>query len=221
MFLQLVHCHRFKEKEPHMATPINRIYVQHRPHIDSLTAKILLRREGEKKYPGVRNAEDLYWGTGTLPPEKGKTWRDYLKGGQILIGVGGGPFDEHASAEFGDRKLEGESATSLVAKDLGIEKHPLYRKLIIEVTKADLNVTGIMDIGSRLKSMYRMFPDDPERCIAWAEHAILSIINDQHDLKAHGVRWEVYNREGQNSGLLGFIPITRRWRMSAEDKVRT
>jgi hypothetical protein len=210
MFLQLVHCQISQESETPMAPTINGIFVQFRPHIDSLTARILLRREGEKKYPGVRNAENLYWGTGTLPPDKGKTWRDYFREGKILLGVGGSNLDEHASPEFGDRKLEGQSATSLVAKDLGIEKHPLYRRLIAEVTKADLNITGILDIGSRLKSLYRMYPDDPERCIAWAEDAILSIIADQQaimdaqrELKANGHGREVSNRQGDTFWVVG------------------
>jgi hypothetical protein len=131
--------------------------VQSSPRVDSLGGLYLELRtpEAEAKYPGIRDAEILTWTTGTVSPD-GKTWRDYLAEGTLLIGVGGGPLDEHPSPEFGDRKAKGMSTMKLVAKDLGLDKSQLYRRLIQQVTKGDLEkAESQLDISVVVKAKHR------------------------------------------------------------------
>src|SRR4051812_17646843 len=111
----------FLGRRPAMAQQprIRRIMIQSCPRLDSIAALYLLTRteEGERKYPGAGSAQVEYWGTGTVSPD-GYDWKEYFDQGTILVGVGGGPFDEHPSPDFGDRKAENLSATLLVARDL-------------------------------------------------------------------------------------------------------
>lgn len=142
------------------AVKITKVMIQFCPHLDSLVALWLLTKteEGRRMYPGIENAEVDYWGTGTLSPD-GRTWQQYLEGGTVLIGVGGSPFDEHPSKDFGDRKREGLSATMLMAQHLGIDSDSLYRKLVEETTVDDLEPSEIQNsFASIIKSVWRM-PD--------------------------------------------------------------
>ncbi len=162
--------------------PITRIMVQSCPRADSITALYLLTQtfEGRKKYSGIENAAVGFWGTGTMSPDN-MTWRQYLEGGTILIGVGGGPFDEHPSAEFGDRKEEKLSATLLVARDLGLDKSMLYRRLVQRTTENDLNaVTAEDTLSNIIKLMYRGGDDiDPMDVIGWAFTALDAMVDHQ------------------------------------------
>lgn len=163
---------------------VETIGIQSRPHMDTLTATFLLRQEGYRRYCNTDRADIQNIGTGTRMGLK--TWREFEKEGVLLVGIGGGPLDEHASPDFGDRKLQGESATSLVAKDLGIDRHPLYQPVIEEVTAIDLGRAkpGCMLLGlaQLIKHMYRMLPDEPDRVAEFGTDGIRTRIFVQDQL---------------------------------------
>ncbi|MFA6094874.1 MAG: hypothetical protein WC757_03240 [Candidatus Paceibacterota bacterium] len=161
-----------------MARKIHTILLQSCPRQDSLCALFLLRREGEKKYPGISTAKIAFWTTGTISPD-GRTWKDYLNEGIFPIGVCGSPWDEHTSLEFGDRKAEGKSTTSLVAEELGISDHPHYRELVKAVTAADLNKVSGLDMSSIIKNAYRDPEADWEKIYRWLETGLKWFINNQ------------------------------------------
>lgn len=166
------------------------------PHLDAITAATLIQWEGEKLFPGTKDFRiSPTWNTGTISPQ-GKSWKDYEKEGIILIGVGGSPFDEHASPEFGDRKILGESTTSLVAKALGIDQDLLYKRIIAEVTESDLKTigdTGMFHMASVIQQMYRDGAD-PMFVIDWAQAGLRALAARQERyLAACG---SIQNREG-------------------------
>lgn len=134
---------------------VRRIITQKNAHLDSICAALLLQRESEKAHPGVNTAKICpIWSSGTFSPD-GRSWQEYLETGDILVGVGGGPYDEHRNDEFGDRKARGESALSLVAKALGLAHDCRYRRLVEEVTKADLGPVEHLHPANVMKAMYR------------------------------------------------------------------
>lgn len=131
-----------------------------RPHIDEIAALFLLYIFGEEKYPGVkaaiedrrfdfRRAEDF-----AMTPE------EYEENGYLLLGVGGGKFDEHP-VNGGGRK-ENECSATLVAKDLGVDQLPELERIIRFVSNSDLKASANpFDISSVVKALHLQFPDDP------------------------------------------------------------
>lgn len=179
MFPELVLWHQKKEANMASNNRIRSIMVQVQPHLDTLCAVWLLQntKAGQQKYPGIENAKIEYWGHGTVSPD-GKTWRDFMKEGRLPVGILGGQLDEHPSPEFGDRKLEGESTTSLVAKDLGLEKNPRFKSLIKAVTKSDLEGAGddrALHLATIIKHLHRGGFD----AIGIAFTAIQAIVDSQ------------------------------------------
>ena len=125
-----------KEKKMIAVQEKQRVYAVHTiglhpgEHADEYAARFLLQETpyGEQFFPGVSEAKIKYVETDIF--EEGAA-KKLLRQGTLLIGRGGGPFDDHAPGN------EEESCTSLVAKYLGISQHPSYKKLIEEITAAD------------------------------------------------------------------------------------
>ncbi len=69
-----------------------------------------------------------------------KFLRRYAKEGVIMVGFGGGEFDEHPTPTRPRKK--GECATTLVAKALGIEKEPGLQRLLAFIRSRDLGGGG-------------------------------------------------------------------------------
>ncbi len=139
-----------------MSNRFRRIITHVRPHLDELLAIKLLWQYGGKKYPGIQDASIEYCGTGE-DPEK-KSWQQHFNEGTILVGVGGGPFDEHP-AITGEARKDKESACSLVAKDLGLEKHPLWKQLVDWVTESDQTGVHPLHVANLMKDAYRVEDD--------------------------------------------------------------
>jgi hypothetical protein len=140
---------------------VSRIITHIWPHLDEIVAIRLLKKHGNELYPGIRDARVDY--VSTTPVVEGKTWEEHLAEGTILVGVGGGPFDEHPTFEA-ERK-QGESACRLVAKALKIDGHTIYKRLIELVTEADLGGVHEFHIANRLKTRYRLNPNNPDKAI--------------------------------------------------------
>lgn len=90
-----------------------------RPQPDTIVAIFLLKKFGEKSFPGISTAK--YQIIPVL--SSGKTWDDFNNEGYLLIDVGGGLFDHHG-------KPNQTTATLLVSEYLKIEQNPALKKLL-------------------------------------------------------------------------------------------
>src|SRR3954464_7736739 len=97
-----------------VAKPVRyiKIIAHPQPHLDELVAMFLLRDYGPRFYRGIDYAKLEF-----IRPEDvlgSRTPEELEAEGILLIGVGGGRFDEHGAA--GEAKTLGKSAASLVAE---------------------------------------------------------------------------------------------------------
>lgn len=110
---------------------VKRIVTHIRPHFSDLLAIFLLREtpEGRRMFSGIENAQVLFvdksWQWGAL---------DAANHRNIMVGIGGGPFDEHANA-FEDAKPHCEAV--LVARVLGLDTDPVLGPWLGYATRND------------------------------------------------------------------------------------
>lgn len=166
---------------------INKIITHNRPHADELAALMLLKKfpEGEEKFPGVSTALVEFLGAGKLPDDK--TYLDFP--GTIFLGVGGGPFDEHATVD--KERQSGEVCATLVAKYLGIENKPELQGILNIIKEEDLAVAKDKDaLSIGMKFLHSCFKDDYEKIYRWAEIAYMAHIKfflDRGEMRAFTV----------------------------------
>ncbi len=140
------------------------IITHHRPHLDEIVAIWLLRKFGKTRYPGVGDARLESWSNGGATID-GRPASDYEKNGILLVGVGGGRFDEHPGVNV-ERK-QGKSAAQLVAEDLGVDDEPALDMILDFVNKNDIKGFGNpLDLANLVLVMYQDHPTD--EVIAWA-----------------------------------------------------
>jgi hypothetical protein len=121
-----------------------KVVTHERPHLDEIFAYWLLKKYGEKLFPGVSSAQLTFVPNG-LSPE--------IPEGAIALGIGGGMFDEHPTAN-GERK-GAECASTLVVKFIGVHELPELQALLRLVTNDDLKGTNYpIDISALSKLMF-------------------------------------------------------------------
>jgi len=148
-----------------------------RPHLDEIVAIWLLRKFGEQKFPGAATAKVSFTSVRKLN-EAGLKPDDYDARGILLLGIGGGRFDEHPTLEEG--RKAGDCATTLVAKELGISDDPALAKILRFVRAADVEGNASpFDISYVVKLLHARYPDDPHRVIKWALVAIEAKYQEQ------------------------------------------
>ena len=153
------------------------ILTHERPHLDEIVAIWLLRKFGEPRFPGVSAAEVTFTSIRKLA-EAGRKPEDYEAQGTLLLGIGGGRFDEHPTMEEG--RKSNDCATTLVAKDLGISEDPSLAKILRFVRAADVDGNASpFDISYVVKLLHARYPDDPHRVIEWALVAIEAKYQEQ------------------------------------------
>jgi len=153
-----------------MSQQIRAIATHVRPHLDEIVAIWLLIKFGADKYPGVAEAAIEYWTNGGNAPD-GRSAEGYEAEGYLLVGTGGGRFDEHG--RNGDKSKQGDCAATLVAKDLGIDQDPILVKILKFTLTNDLHGTSHpFDISAISKAMHEFYPDDPEKVMTWAMAAL-------------------------------------------------
>ncbi len=137
-----------------------------RVQVDALIACFLLVRFGEERFPGIKDAEYLFW----INIPEGKTPAELENEGYILLDMGGGKFDHHASV---DGKRE-KCMSHIVAEYLGIHKNQSIRKLLEYARRDDLLGKGTISndpidrafgLSGLVSSMNRALPDDQESII--------------------------------------------------------
>jgi hypothetical protein len=144
-----------------------------RPHLDEIVAIWLLRKFGEQRFPGSGTAAVSFTSVRKLA-EAGLKPEDYEARGMLLLGVGGGRFDEHPTLEAGD------CATTLVAKELGISDDPALAKILRFVRAADVEGNASpFDVSYVVKLLHPRFPTDPHKVIEWALVAIEAKYEEQ------------------------------------------
>lgn len=155
---------------------VHTIVLHTAPHFEEVFADVLLRRtpEGRQMFPGVEDAKRVFWGTASTPD--GRSASDWEQDGYLLLGRGGGRFDEHAVN--GEPRKVGHCSASLVAECLGISKTPGLDQLIEAATKEDLEAGGqLFDIPSLMKLAYNQHTQNPDVVIEWALIAITSMMD--------------------------------------------
>jgi hypothetical protein len=153
------------------------ILTHERPHVDEIVAIWLLRKFGEERFPGVASATVSFTTVRKLA-EAGQKPEDYEKRGMLLLGIGGGRFDEHPTMEA-ERKA-GDCAATLVARELGVGDDPSLAKILRFVRAADVQGNASpFDVSYVVKLLHGQYPDDPQRVIDWALVAIEAKYQEQ------------------------------------------
>ncbi len=101
------------------ASPYTKIVLPTRSQPDTLVAIFILKKLGEGRFPGIKEAEIDFWQT--MPD--GETTESLDKKGIILIDLGGGRFDHHEVRPQ-------TTASNLITEFLGIKEDPALAKLL-------------------------------------------------------------------------------------------
>lgn len=145
---------------------IHTIVTHEMPHLDEIAAIWLLRKFGEAVFPGISTAKIIYWNNGGKTPD-GRTAEDYEREGMLLIGVGGGRFDEHPTDK--NERKEDECAITLVAKALDVNDDPALKSILEFVINNDLKGVGQpFGLASLVKLLHQQYPEDPNKVMDWA-----------------------------------------------------
>lgn len=131
-----------------------------RPHFDEIAAIFLLQEFGEKDFPGISNAEIQFWGETDIKESS----QDYEVQGVLMVGIGGGRFDEHPGIRKARR--ENECTTTLVAEKLGLEEDPLVEKILGFALRTDINSSQPFDLAWSTQVLNHKWPNDPKKVFA-------------------------------------------------------
>ncbi len=139
------------------------IVLPNRAQPDTLIAVFLLKKFGEKFFPGVSTAKMDFW---QLMPE-GETEEKLRAQGYFLIDIGAGPFDHHAS------KVQ-TTATDLIAAALSLTDDPALAKLFEYARRDDFYGKGIIStdaldrafgLSGLVVALNRHFAENPSRVV--------------------------------------------------------
>ncbi len=156
---------------------IKRIVTHRFPHLDEIFAIWLLKNFGGERFNNIANATIVYWESGGVTPD-GRTTEEWEADGYLLVGVGGGRFDEHPTTTQ-DRK-EDDCAATLVAKYLGIINEPWLQTTMDFIVRDDLKGgAGQFDIGAIAKLLHQQYPNDPDAAIEWVMIGLGAKIKEQ------------------------------------------
>jgi len=152
--------------------------VTHRfPHLDEIFAIWLLKNFGGERFEGIANATIEYWESGGVTPD-GRTAEEWEADGYLLVGVGGGRFDEHPTAT--QERKDGDCAATLVAKYMGIIDEPWLQTTMDFIVRDDLKGSASQfDIGAIAKLLHQQYPNDPDAAIEWVMIGLGAKINEQ------------------------------------------
>lgn len=151
------------------------------PHPDEILAILFARsKPGLAHFPGADTAPIETWSKSDerlrRPPEA------LAREGYLLIGIGGSPFDEHAT-EHGEGKPG--CASILMAELLGFDKVDKLRRLLKHIERNDNGQWGPFDLATAVMQMYEEGrPSDPalaarhqQRCVAIALYLFSALVN--------------------------------------------
>jgi len=171
---------------------------------DTICAIILLKKFGEKKYPGISKAVIEYM----IELPKGKTADSLEREGILCIDLGGGRFDHHRQTRMQERFC----ATDLVAKDLGIDTNPGLEKIITYARRDDLEGKGIISkdsidrafgLSALIQNLNRHYIGHPEKVLATIAPLLLAHLKEEQK-RAHEYP-EEYRKKWDEGKIDAFI----------------
>lgn len=138
------------------------------PHLDEVVAVTLLRSLGREIFPGIETAEVIL--------ESATPADSDLENGRILVGQGGGVFDD--KDPLTGERLPDTCCAQRTAEWLGVENYPWLVKLLKAVKLVDGNpIATPTDLSSIMKECILSFHEDGHRAIFdWVEKAVCAII---------------------------------------------
>ena len=149
------------------ARPIHTIALFPKLQADTAAAVYILKAFGETAFPGIRNAQMVFWSAS----KEGKTPAQWEQEGYLLIDLGGQFDHHHANQESGRRT---ECVATLVAKHLGVENHPALKKLLAWAKRDDLEGKGTISpdaldrafgLSGIIMSLNREYAANPTRTL--------------------------------------------------------
>ncbi len=134
-----------------------------RLQVDAVVACFFLKYFGERRFPGIKDAEYLFWVD--LPP--GKNAADLEKEEYVLLDMGGGAFDHHKT----QNEVREKCVSEMMAEYLGVAQDPAVRKLLQYARRDDIEGRGTLSrdpidrafgLSGLLNNLNRMLPDEEE-----------------------------------------------------------
>ncbi len=140
---------------------LKKIAVHARIHLDEVVAIWILRKYGGDLISHILEVGVFVWKNGNSTPD-GRSARKWIEEGVLPIGVGSGPFDEHAVDGKGQRLCSAE----LVANFLGVLNNPELRQILKIVRDDDVYGSSKPDqLGPLVLALSNQWPDNPEAVI--------------------------------------------------------
>lgn len=139
-----------------------KIIIPTQPHPDTVAAIFLLKKFGEKKYPGIKEAETEI--KSEFPASENE--KSLAEKGIIALDLGGGKFDHH--------NKKNQTLSDLVADDLGIKDNPALVKLLQYARRDDIFGKGIISadpldrafgLSALIANLNKFLIGDPNRVI--------------------------------------------------------
>ena len=158
-----------------------------RPQPDTIVAIFILKRFGEIKFPGIREAKIEFW---TIMPE-GQSSEQLLAEGYVLIDLGSGPFDHH-------QKKERITVSELVAQYLEAADDPSLAKLLEYARRDDFYGKGTVSpdpidralgLSGLISALNKSLPKDPGKIIELVMPLLIAHHNEERK------RFEEFPRE--------------------------
>lgn len=180
-----------------MPQKYSKIIFPTRPQSDTCAATFLLKKFGEKQFPGISEAQTEIW---QIIPE-GETEGSLEKKGIVLIDLGGGRFDHHG-------KLQKTTATALVADFLGVQDDPALAKILEFTERDDFYGKGtissdpldrVFGLAGLITSLNRFYTDNPA-LIMEITRAIFSAHYEDEKKRTHELPAEL--KEKEQAGLV-------------------
>ena len=164
---------------------ITQIVIPVRPQPDTILAIYMLKKFGEKKYPGIENAKIV------INPNPEVIISQNQPGEIMCLDCAGGTFDHHGKST---------TASLLVATDLGIAHDPSFSKILRYAERDDKFGLGTISkdqidrtfgLSGLIYSINRRYPDEPEKVI----DCIFPLIDSHYLEEAHRIHElpEIYN----------------------------
>lgn len=134
---------------------------------DTATGYYILRKYGEAKFPGIKQAKVVFW---TALPQ-GQTAEQLEQNDYLTIDLGG-MFDHHLANEKLGKKQE--CVSGLIARYLDVEQNPELKKLLTWAKRDDLEGKGTISadpldrafgLSGIIMNANREFTDDPMKTL--------------------------------------------------------
>lgn len=130
-------------------TRITQIVTHERPHLDEITARFALIREGKDQYSNVRNADIVVFDPKIHVDERSE--EEWEQEGTLFVGVREGRFDDHPHTRYPD-----DCALTLVLKHLRADQDPSWKWLAGHVKREDKHgATDALHLATVIKAMSR------------------------------------------------------------------